>query len=45
MIVSRHVGTMGDTIEHIANEVPCYEMRFDRSGAIVPVIEALAMAE
>jgi MoaA/NifB/PqqE/SkfB family radical SAM enzyme len=31
-----------DTIEHIANEVPCYEMRFDKSGAIVPVIEALA---
>ena len=31
-----------DTIELIANEVPCYEMRFDKSGAIVPVIEALA---
>ena len=31
-----------DTIEHIANEVPCYEMRFDKSGAIVPEIEALA---
>ena len=31
-----------DTIEHIAGEVPCYEMRFDRSGAIVPLIEALA---
>jgi uncharacterized Fe-S cluster-containing radical SAM superfamily protein len=31
-----------DTIEHIAKEVPCYEMRFDKSGAIVPEIEALA---
>jgi len=31
-----------DTIEHIVNEVPCHEMRFDKSGAIVPVIEALA---
>ena len=31
-----------DTIELIANEVPCYEMRFDKSGAIVPLIEALA---
>jgi len=31
-----------DTIECIANKVPCYEMRFDKSGAIVPVIEALA---
>jgi len=31
-----------DTIEQIANEVPCYEMRFDKSGAIVPEIEALA---
>ena len=31
-----------DTIEQIANEVPCYEMRFDKSGAIVPLIEALA---
>ena len=33
-----------DTIEHIASEVPCYEMRFDKSGAIVPLIEALAAA-
>jgi len=31
-----------DTIEHITREVPCYEMRFDRSGAIVPLVEALA---
>ena len=31
-----------DTIEQIASEVPCYEMRFDKSGAIVPLIEALA---
>jgi hypothetical protein len=31
-----------DTIERIADEVPCYEMRFDTSGAIVPEIEALA---
>jgi hypothetical protein len=31
-----------DVIERIAAEVPCYQMRFDKSGAIVPQIEALA---
>ena len=31
-----------DVIDNIASEVPCYEMHFDKSGAIVPHIEALA---
>ena len=30
------------TIARLADEVPCYEMRFDRSGAIVPLVEDLA---
>ena len=33
-----------DTIERIANEMPCYQMHFDKSGAIVPLIEALAFS-
>ena len=31
-----------DLIEALAREVPCYEMRFDRSGAIVDEIVRLA---
>ena len=31
-----------DVIEALVNEVPCYEMHFDKSGAIVPLIQALA---
>ena len=30
-----------DVLERIVAEVPCYTMRFDRSGAIVPRIEEL----
>lgn len=30
-----------DVIERIVSEVPCYVMRFDRSGAIVPELEKL----
>ncbi len=30
-----------DVLERIADDVPCYTMRFDRSGAIVPLLEAL----
>lgn len=31
-----------DVLEGIVDEVPCYRMRFDRSGAIVPRLEELA---
>lgn len=31
-----------DVLERIVGEVPCYTMRFDRSGAIVPRIVALS---
>ena len=31
-----------DVLERIVDEVPCYTMRFDRSGAIVPELEKLA---
>jgi hypothetical protein len=31
-----------DVLERIVAEVPCFTMRFDKSGAIVPQIEALA---
>jgi hypothetical protein len=31
-------------IENIVNEVPCYAMRFDKSGAIVPKLEELTRA-
>ena len=31
-----------DLVETMTNEIPCYEMRFDRSGTIVPVLLALA---
>jgi hypothetical protein len=31
-----------DLIKYIACNAPCYEMRFDKSSAIVPEIEALA---
>ncbi len=34
-----------DILETIVAEVPCYVMRFDKSGAIVGEIEALAEAE
>ena len=30
-----------DVLERIVADVPCYAMRFDRSGAIVPQVEAL----
>ena len=30
-----------DVLERIADEVPCYAMRFDRSGAVVPLLEEL----
>ena len=30
-----------DVLERIVAEVPCYTMRFDRSGAIVPELERL----
>jgi len=30
-----------DVLERIVDEVPCYAMRFDRSGDIVPQLEAL----
>ncbi len=30
-----------DVVERLVAEVPAYEMRFDRSGAIVPEIERL----
>lgn len=33
---------MLDLVEVMAAEVPCYEMRFDKSGAIVPLLEELA---
>lgn len=32
-------------IEGIAREVPCYEMEFDKSGAIVPELEKLAKGD
>ena len=31
-----------DVLEKIVDEVPCFTMRFDKSGAIVPQIEQLA---
>ena len=31
-----------DVLQRIVDEVPCYTMRFDRSGAIVPELEGLA---
>ena len=31
-----------DLVQSMVNEIPCYEMRFDRSGAIVPALLALA---
>jgi len=31
-----------DLIETMMNEIPCYEMRFDKSGAIVPALLDLA---
>lgn len=31
-----------DVLERVVEEVPCYTMRFDRSGAIVPRLEELA---
>ena len=31
-----------DLIETMINEIPCYEMRFDKSGAIVPALLELA---
>ena len=31
-----------DVLERIVDEVPCYTMRFDKSGAIVPELERLA---
>ncbi len=31
-----------DVLQRIVDEVPCYTMRFDRSGAIVPELEKLA---
>jgi uncharacterized Fe-S cluster-containing radical SAM superfamily protein len=31
-----------DVLERVVAEVPCFTMRFDKSGAIVPRIEALA---
>ncbi len=31
-----------DVLEQIVDEVPCFTMRFDRSGAIVPELEKLA---
>ncbi len=33
-----------DVLERIVDEVPCFTMRFDRSGAIVPELERLAAA-
>lgn len=30
-----------DVLERLVDEVPCYTMRFDRSGAIVPELETL----
>ncbi|HHT9135926.1 MAG TPA: radical SAM protein [Candidatus Wunengus sp. YC60] len=33
-----------DVLEQIVNEAPCYTMRFDRSGVIVPELEKLAQA-
>jgi MoaA/NifB/PqqE/SkfB family radical SAM enzyme len=30
-----------DMIEQLVNEVPCYTMRFDKSGAIIPELERL----
>jgi hypothetical protein len=30
-----------DTLEALVQEVPCYKMFFDRSGAIVPELERL----
>jgi len=34
-----------DVLQRIVDEVPCYTMRFDRSGAIVPELEKLATEE
>jgi hypothetical protein len=34
-----------DVVERLVAEVPAYEMRFDKSGAVVPQIEALAAAK
>jgi len=31
-----------DLVQTMMNEIPCYEMRFDRSGAIVPALFDLA---
>jgi hypothetical protein len=31
-----------DLVEAMMNEIPCYEMRFDKSGAIVPALIELA---
>jgi hypothetical protein len=30
-----------DVVEQLAREVPCYRLRFDRSGAVVALLEDL----
>jgi hypothetical protein len=32
-----------DVLEEIVDEIPCYTMRFDRSGAIVAQLVALTI--